>query len=374
MRDFALENYFSKWEFTARYHLAASDIESFSIAELLQLANDTERERFASLWLGYTQTWGAPALREQIAATYEQAGARDVLCFAGAEEGVYVAMRVLLKPGDHAIVVVPNYQAAETLPLQICEVTGVALDATANWSLDVDQLIDQIRPGTRLISINFPNNPTGALIPRSDFDALVEVCDKKGIYLFSDEVYRLMEHDESHRLPQAADVLERGVSLNVMSKSYGLPGLRIGWIACRDREVLHAMERYKHYLSICNSGPSEQLAIIALQARDQIVARNRALLADNRDLLDAFFGQYQELFDWRAPDAGCVAFPRYTGGDTNAFCERLVQNAGVLLLPPKLFRSELMATPPDRFRIGFGRRNLPACLEAVHQFLAAQKG
>ena len=140
--------------------------------------------------------------------------------------------------GDHAIVITPNYQAAETVPLDICEVTGVPLDIDRNWDLDVDLLRAALRPNTKLISINFPNNPTGKIISRSTFDAIVEICRSRGLWLFSDEVYRLIERDPALRLPQAVDVYERAISLNVMSKAYGLPGLRIGWLACKDRATL----------------------------------------------------------------------------------------------------------------------------------------
>ena len=370
MRDFALETYFSKWEFTAKYHMTASDIESFSMADLLAMASPEDREAFENLWLGYTETYGHPELRSEIAATYETAEAGDVLCFAGAEEGVYVAMRVLLRKEDHAIVVVPNYQAAETVPLDICEVSGVALEAEENWALDIDAVRAQLRPNTRLISINFPNNPTGAVLERSRFDALVDLCRAHGLYLFSDEVYRGVERDPAIRLPQAADAYEKGLSLNVMSKAYGLPGLRIGWIMTREATLLQKMERYKHYLSICNSGPGERLAIIGLKNRDRILARNRALVDTNAEKLGAFFNEFPERFEWRRPDGGCVGFPRYRGdGSADRFCEDLVAETGVLLLPPKIYHSELMDTPQDRFRIGFGRKNIDAGLDVMRTYL-----
>ena len=138
MRDFALEVHFSKWEFKARYNMTGSDAESLSLSALLDLATPAERAEFDHLWLGYTETYGAPDLREAIAETYDSVKASDILCFAGAEEAIYTAMRVLLEPSDHVIVITPNYQAAETVPLSICEVSGVALDINNQWSLDVD--------------------------------------------------------------------------------------------------------------------------------------------------------------------------------------------------------------------------------------------
>jgi len=370
MRDFSLEVFFSKWEFAARHHLTASDAESVTLSRLLELATPADRDRFMALHLGYTQTFGSPTLREAIAATYSGVPAQEILCFAGAEEGIYVCMRTLLEAGDHAIVMTPNYQAAETLPLAICEVSGVPLVEAEDWALDVDAIRAALRPNTRLISVNFPNNPTGAVPSRAAYDALVKLCRTRGIWLFSDEVYRGLERSDADRLPQAAEVYERGISLNVMSKAYGLPGLRIGWIACRDRALLARMERYKHYLSICNSAPSEVLAEIALKSRETLFDRNRGLVVENLKRLDAFFARFESRFDWKAPKGGCVAFPRYLGSDgVEEFCRRLVEETGVLLLPASIYRSELAETPRDRFRIGYGRANLPAGLQAMEIWL-----
>ena len=287
------------------------------------------------------------------------------MCHAGAEEGIYAAMRVLLGEGDHAVVTVPNYQAAETLPLEICSATGVALRAEDGWRLDLDEVRDAIQPNTRLVSINFPNNPTGAVISRADLLALVDICRAHGLWLFSDEVYRGIEADPADTLPQVADIYEKGISLNVMSKAYGLPGLRIGWVACQDRDLLLRLERYKHYLSICNGAPSERLAVIALKARDRILAKNRKLLSGNRKLLDEFFADYPDLFKWVPPRGGCVAFPRLTSKmNCEQFCADLVQESGVLLLPSSIYQSDLLETPTDRFRIGFGRRGVADGLAA----------
>ena len=370
MRNFELETYFSKWEFEARYHMTASDFESMKLKDLLALASPEDRAAFDNLHLGYTETYGLPAFREEVAKTYENLEQQDILCFAGAEEGIYTAMRVLLEPQDHAIVVVPNYQAAETIPLSICDVTGVPLDASDNWSLDMDQLQAAIKPNTKLISVNFPNNPTGAILERTKFDQLIDLCRENDIWLFSDEVYRLIEREESLRLPQAADVYEKGISLNVMSKAYGLPGLRIGWLACQDRDMLKRFECYKHYLSICNSAPSEILSLIALRARDKILARNRALATENAAKLNAFFEEFPDLFDWTPPDGSCVAYPVYKGpGSTNDFCEKLVEKSGVLLLPPRIYKSDLLETPQNRFRVGFGRANIDECLAAWRAYM-----
>ncbi len=372
--DFRLETYFSKWEFSARYHMTASDAQSMTIQELLALADVADREAFETLSLGYTQTFGAPELLEVIASTYERQTPADLLCFAGAEEGLYVAMHALLDKGDHAIVVTPNYQSSETIPLSLCEVTGVALDPEQDWTLDIDAVAAAIRPNTRLISINFPHNPTGKILERERFDALVNLCRQHGIYLFSDEAYRLLGLGEGGQLPAVADVYERGLSLAVMSKPYGLPGLRIGWIACQDREVLSRMERMKHYLSICNSGPSEVLARIALKAREPILERIHQLMRHNLKLLDGFFREFEGLFEWYRPDGGCIAYPRYLGAEgVERFASDLVESTGVLLLPSSIYESALGPVPQDRFRIGYGRAHMEEGLEVFANYLRGRR-
>lgn len=370
MREFELEKHFSKWEFAARYHMTASDAQSMTVNELLEMAGDKAKDELLNCWLGYTETRGAPDLREAIADTYDVCKADNIQCFVGIEEGIYAAMRVMLNSDDHAIVVVPNYQAAETLPLSICEVTGVPLLADEKWRLDLDALRDAIRPNTKLISINFPNNPTGAIPDHDTLNSLIEICRVHDIWLFSDEVYRLMEIDEEKRIPQIADIYEKGVSVNVMSKAYGLPGLRIGWAACQDKELLASLEKYRHYLSICSSAPSERLSVIALSIKDKLLARNKQIVLDNRNKLDVFFADYPDLFEWQHPDGGCVAYPKYLGADgVESFCHDIVETEGVLLLPASIYKSELMETPRQHFRIGMGRYGIDEGLEVMRKFI-----
>ena len=364
--DFRLETHFSKWEFKARYHLTASDAESLPLNELLAMASSQEREDFESMWLGYTETYGAPELRETIASLYVQRNADEILCFAGASEGIFAANSVILDKDSHAIVVTPNYQSHESMPVAICSATGVPLDPDDGWSLDIDRVAAAVQKNTKLITINFPHNPTGAILSSDRYQALIDLSRKHGIYILHDEIFNGLGPSGTQHLPHIADEYERGLSLNVMSKAYGLPGLRIGWIACADKGVLSKMERLKHYLSICNSGPSEKLAKIALNNRDQLLARNCSIIDQNLPKWDAFFARYPQLFEWSHPDGSCMAFPRYTGADgVEQFCRSLVEQSGVLFLPSTIYSSDLSATPNDRFRLGFGRIGLDEGLEAL---------
>ncbi len=369
--DFHLEVYFSRWEFAAKHVLAASDAQTLTLGELLALGTAADRSEFERLGLGYTPTWGGDALREAIAGTYEQLEPEHILCFAGAQEGLYWLMLECAGPGDHVLLTVPNYQSMEATALATgAQVTGLVLDPANDWALDLDAVKRALRPSTKLIAVNFPNNPSGAVPDQATFQALVDLCEERSIRLFCDEVHRGLELDPGRRLPQAADLSPYAVSLNVMSKSYGLAGLRVGWLASRDRSLLERLERRKHYTSICNSGPSEFLATFALRYGEAIQARNRAILQANLPQFDAFFANWPDLFEWQPPQGGCICFPRYRGSDgVETFCRELVEQAGVLLAPASLFRSTLAETPRDRFRIGLGRSAPAPALAAFDQFL-----
>ncbi len=368
LAEFRLESFFAEWEFKARYHLTASDAETMTLRELLALADDEDAARWDRLALGYVETQGTPALRAAIAATYESIGAEELLCFAGAEEGLYCALNALLSAGDHAVITIPNYQSMETVPLAICDVTGIPLRPENDWELDVEEVRKALRPNTRLVAINFPHNPTGKVLSHEAFDRLVALCAERELYLFSDEVYRGIERDDALRLPQAADRYDRAFSLNVVSKAYGLPGLRVGWIASKDRAALAKMLHLKHYLSICNAAPSEVLATVALKAQPQIFTRVRSLVTENLRQLNSFFARHAQWFEWHEPGGGCVAFPRYLGADgVESFCRAVLEREGVLLLPASVYRSELGPVPIDRFRIGYGRKAMREALEALER-------
>jgi aspartate/methionine/tyrosine aminotransferase len=375
--EFRIEAYFERWEFTARYHLTASDPESMTVADVLALGTDADREALHGLWLGYTPTWGTEPLREAIAATYSNVSADDVLVFTGAEEALFWTTQVLLGPGEHAVVTVPNYQSTETVPLAAgSSLTGVPLwtgtGSALRWTLDVDRVKAALRPNTTLLAVNVPNNPTGFVPPVEVFDELVALCEERGIRLVSDEVYGGIELDPSRTLPQAADRSERAVSINVMSKAYGLPGLRIGWVACRDRTALRALERAKEFTTICNSAPSELLATVALRNAPALRERVRGIVLENVATFEAFFAKHADRFEFSPPDGSCVAFPRYLGPEgVEEFCRRAVEERGLLFLPASIFRSDLVEVPADRFRVGLGRLNPQPALEVLDEFLTS---
>jgi aspartate/methionine/tyrosine aminotransferase len=360
--DFALERYFAKWEFAVRYVLCASDVEPVGLAELLALADDDGRSRWDNLRLGYTESLGLPALRDEIAGFYPGLSADDVMTFAGAEEAIFVLMHALLGPSDHAVVVWPAYQSLhEVARAAGAGVTFVPLDPNG-WTLDVNAVAAAMRPNTRVIVINFPHSPTGAQLEPEQFARLVAIADLHGVHLLSDEVYRLLEHGTAP-LPTAAATLDRGISLGVMSKAFGLAGLRIGWIATRDAALRARVAALKDYTTICNSAPSEILALIALRAKGRLLARANSIIRDNLALLDSFMRAHAERISWTRPRAGSVCFPVLQSGNIDDFCAELVEREGVLLLPASQFGFR-----GNNFRLGFGRRDMAEGLSRLESF------
>ena len=363
--DFALERYFARWEFAVDHLLCASDVQGYPMAELLALADDDTRRMWDGLTLGYTESTGHPLLRAEIASLYEDLEPDDVLVFAGAEEAIFCLANVLLGPGDHAAVTWPGYQSLyEVARATGADVTLHELREEHGWAIDIDLLRSQVTPSTRLVVVNAPHNPTGMLPDRATFDALVALAEDVGAHLLVDEVYRFLEFDEADRLPAGADASPRGISLGVMSKSFAMAGLRIGWLATRDRDVLERCARFKDYTTICSSAPSEVLALIGLRARETVLARSRSIVAGNLVALDAFFDAWSDRFTWVRPRAGSVGFPRLTvpGVSIDDWAAGLVEAEGVLLLPGSQF-----GYGGNHFRLGFGRTDLSIALERLER-------
>ena len=363
--EFRLERYFARYEFNVKHVLCASDCQSLTVGELLDLEPGA-REELERLWLGYTESPGSPALRREIARLYATIGPDDVLVHSGAQEAIFVFMHAALEPGDHVIVHSPCYQSLRDVAAALgCQVSLWTAREEAGWAVDIEELKRLLRDNTRVVVLNTPHNPTGWLMPRDAFEELVRITAERGVILFSDEVYRGLEENPGERLPAACDLGPHAVSLGVLSKSYGLPGLRIGWVATHDRRLLERMAAIKDYTTICNSAPSEFLATLALGRGDALLARTRAILAANRARADAFFERHQDRFRWVRPAAGPIGFPRLLVGDVEEFCRRLVDEAGVLLLPGTVYD---VNTP--HFRLGLGRADFPQAMDRLEEFLA----
>ena len=367
--DFALERWFARYEFDVRWNLCASDTEPLTLRELLALADDEGRALWDGLGLGYTESAGHPLLRAEIAAMYDGLDADDVLVFAGAEEAIFILSGVLAAPGARAVAVLPAYQSLhEVARAAGAEVATVQLDAAGlDWTLDLDRLRAAAAPGARMLMLNAPNNPTGWMPDAADFAEIARIAEDAGAVFVSDEVYRLLEADPADRLPAGAELSDRAVSVGVMSKAFGLAGLRIGWIATRDRDLLARAAARKDWTTICSSAPSEVLAIIALRARESLLSRARAIVDGNRALAAGFAAAHAEDLEWTPPRGGTTAFPRLLRHpDAEAFALALARDHDALVLPGSAFGAH-----PDRFRLGLGRRDLAGGLDRLSAALTA---
>ncbi len=364
---FKLEQYLAQYEFSAPYLLCCSDAESWSMQEILDLASAEESMLWNNLRLGYTETHGMPLLRKTIAQTlYPGLSQDNILCFAGAEEAIFCALSTLVQPEDHVIVLTPCYQSLLEIPkLRGCSVTTLSLRAESQWRLDLEAIRQAITPSTKWLVLNFPHNPTGQVLTRDELQALIELLDHHGIWLFSDEVYRLLGPKKTSWALPAACLYPRALSLGVMSKAFGLAGLRVGWIACQDFKALEQIASTKNYTSICNSAPSEILSLITLSNAQHVLGRNNAILDHNLALLDGFMARHKDLFSWSRPQGGCVGFVRYHGEkNVDDFCKELRESKGVLLLPGHVYDAH-----EPYFRIGFGRKNMPQALALLENYL-----
>lgn len=362
---FWLERYFARHEHTAGDTLTSSDCEPLAQAELLGLADDETKAMWDNLVLGYTEYRGLTVLREEIARTYEGISPEEVLV-AAPEECIFLAMNCLLERGDHVVCTWPGYQSLYQLAESLgCEVDRWEPDEPEGWRFDPGRLRELLKPSTKLIVVNFPHNPTGYLPPGDEFSQMVDIARERGIHFFSDEMYRLLELDPALRLPAACDLYDRAVSLFGMSKSFGLAGLRIGWLATEDHGLYEKMSAFKDYTTICSSAPSEVLSLVALRAGDLIVSRHLERIRRNLELLDSFFERRSDLFRWSRPAAGSIAFPRLlTGASSKEFCAGVLDKTGMLLLPSTLFDYGM-----SHFRVGFGREGLPGKLERFDAYL-----
>lgn len=368
---FNLAVFLARWNHAVRHDLAASDSETLPLSALLDMAAPDDLRRWEGLDLRYADPRGAPWLRAAIAARHARLDADDVLCCAGAQEAVSCVVRGLVEPGDHAVVVLPIYQPSEQAVTTLCAATGVPLRREESWRLDVARVAAALRPTTKLVLTNFPNSPTGASIDPGTLADLVVLCRQHGLWLVNDEVYRQTHANVSGRPAMVADLYERGVSINGLSKGFGLPGLRVGWVACRDPNLLTRTLRAKSMLSSCLASTSEVLAHIALQAEDAILSRTRSIGERNHRRLSVLLDLRPDLFEADGRENLAFAFPRYLGRDgVDAFAVRLIRDAGILVMPSSIWQSPLAPVPGDHMRIALGHDKNEAALDRLADHLS----
>jgi aspartate/methionine/tyrosine aminotransferase len=367
---FKLERYFAQYEFNSRYLLSCSDCESLSMQEVVDMADPQSRQMWETLQLGYTESLGHPVLRSEIASQYGKITPGEVLVITP-EEGIFIAMQTLLRPGDHVISISPAYQSLYEIARSMgCDVSTWQVNLMGDqWQIDLEDLEAKITPKTRLLVINFPHNPTGYLATRQEQEQIIALAHKYDLYLFSDEMYRGLEYNPEKRLPALCDLYEKGISLSGMSKTYALPGLRLGWLATRDRDAFRRWITYKDYTTICHSAPSEILGLIALRNGQAIIHRNLEIIGSSLKTADEFCTEFSEYIQWIPPQAGSIAFPRMNVNFPVAdFCLDVLQKENVMIAPADMFDY-----PGNHIRLGLGRKNFSEAMGKLGDYLVNSK-
>jgi aspartate/methionine/tyrosine aminotransferase len=367
VEPFLLERFFASHEFTTPHLLSVSDCESMTVGDLLALEPGS-REGLDRVWLGYTESDGGSEVRDALAELHPALGPEDFLVHAAGVEVLLTVALAVLEPGDHAVVQAPCYQAARSAPrLAGAAVTLWTGQADNGWAPDLEALPGLFTDRTRLLVVNTPHNPTGHHFTRTELQWILDQAESRGIQVLVDEAYRGAEYRDEDRLPCAAELSEQAGALGLVSKGYGLPGLRLAWLATRNQGLRDAVARAKDYTTICAPAPVEYLSTVALRHSAKILADTRAILLENLSLLQAFMERHSDRFHWTAPRAGSVCLPRLRSGPAEAFCVRAREEAGVLLAPGALFDA-----PPESFRMGFGRRAFKAGLAAFDGWLGGR--
>jgi len=366
IKPFVLERYFAQYEFSVKYLLSCSDCEALTRKELLEMASPESLKMWEDMTFHYTESPGHPVLREKICSLYDTMHPEETLV-AVPEEAIFLAMHALLKKGDHLVCISPAYQSLYEIAASIgCDVTNWEIvEGDGQWHLDMDALEKALTPRTKMIVVNFPHNPTGYVPTPEEQAKIVSLASDRGLYLFSDEMYRGLELEGTTPLKGACDLYRNAITLSGLSKTFSLPGLRVGWLASKNRDVLSRIATLKDYTTICNSAPSEILGIMALENAPAIAEKNRALVTRNLALAREFFSDHEDKFTWFEPKGSSIAYPRLDlEMDVFEFCEGAVRTKNVMVVPSKALLDE-----SNHFRIGLGRVNFPEALEVFGEYV-----
>lgn len=356
VETFQLERWMSTWEMKVEFDIAESGIYPLTTNELLAFLPEDQqaatRDHLLNLRLGYTEARGTEALRTIIAETYRDTGPDDVLVTTGAIEANYLLFNTLLEPGDHIVTIYPAYQQLYAVAKAIgCDVSLWELTPENGFRYDLDALEALVRPNTKLIVANTPHNPTGAMLSDADLRRIYALAESVGAWLLVDEAYRWLDLPGGDPMAQPArDLGPRGISVGTMSKPFGLPGLRIGWIVA-PADVVGQCWATRDYISLSPGKLNDYLAQVALTVRDKIVTRNWEIVQANLAAADAWFEEHADLATWTRPRGGLLALMKYDFAvPSREVSDVLASDFSVMLAPGSAFGYE------GYLRIGVGQR------------------
>lgn len=324
--------------------------------------------------LVYTPNGGSLDLRQEIAKLYgANINADNILVFSGGQVALQTAATAILDKDSHSIVFTPGYQSVQQAPVQCgSQITTIKLYPEDNWQIDPKKVEAAIQENTRYMVINEPYNPAGTLMKLELQQQLKDIAEKNNIYLLADEVYRLLEHDTKNRLPAMAEFYSKGLSVCTLSKPWGGCGITIGWLALQDMELKQRLIDVQYFGTACPSRASEIQAIMTLRASDIILQQKLTIIQHNLSLLDQFFADYSDLFEWVRPNAGAIAFVKFKGPLTSEQLGEQLAKSGISIKPAYVFMTDTKGYE-NYFRLGYGEREMPKALAALIDFVEQNK-
>ncbi|MCK5350618.1 MAG: aminotransferase class I/II-fold pyridoxal phosphate-dependent enzyme [Desulfobacula sp.] len=362
----------------APFNLSNSFAEPLESEELINLSIDRGDldivEQYNRHSLIYTPNGGSLDLREEIAGLYgPDIKAENIVVFPGAQMALQTAASALLDKDCHSIVFTPSYQSVQEAPVRAgSQVTRIRLHPETNWQINPEAVEAAVQKNTKYIVVNEPNNPTGTLMSHNVQEQIKDIAEVNDIYILSDEVYRLLEHDADKRLPAMADFYKKGISAVTLSKPWGGCGITIGWLALQDLDLRQMIIDTQYFATACPSRASEIQAIMTLRASDKILEKNLKIIRHNIELLDQFIEKYSDLFEWVRPNAGAVAYVKFKGPLTSDELGEQLAKSGISIKPAYVF-SEYGTGDSGYFRIGYGEKIMPRALEALSDYVEVHK-
>ncbi len=353
-----------KWRSKNPLTLNGTNPQPFTLEGLQALTGQDILKIDPTFLLDYCSGVGQPELRDVLRSElYPSLDPANLITTAGGKEGIFICMHALLEKGDHVISFTPTFEPLIKIAQDVgCEVQLLPLEEKEGWTLDMDKFEASINDATKMVIINFPHNPTGALIDQDTLNRIVALCRKHDVWLFSDEVFRGLEHDPSTRLTAVAEVYEKGISIGVLSKSHGVAGIRVGWVACQNHAFLKRALGVKGYLSVCNGKLSEIIAVPLIENSQLIFENHRLLLVKNLTILEGLKATYSQ-FKFHPPKAGCTVFAK-VDEPAEVFAEKLVARKNLLVIPGPAF-----VTNENGFRLGFSYHDYETRLKGLKELL-----